>query len=268
MKLLSWIQDHMRADDWVLLTGSSSGIGLEYLKFFCESNCNVLCVSNEPEKMDDLKREFEHQYKVKIVNFNVDLSDPINTTKSLDKLSKYHIRILVNNAGFGMKGRFESHDIDRYIDIVNVNAIAPMIYSHHILPSMRADDCGVIIHVASINAYIPIPNNQVYTATKAFCMSYSLAVARENKDSQIIFQLVLPGTTKTPFHDKQGANPSNLVMTPDMVVERSTENIKKEIVIPNKADRPLPFMLKMLPVNLAMDIASYMAKKRLGLDEH
>ena len=264
MKLATWIKMNMSRDDWVLLTGASSAIGLEYLRFFCENGCNVLCVSNEMDEMDKNKANFS-SYGNKIENHEMDLSNPEETKAGMDKLASYNVKILVNNAGFGLKGRFESHEVDRYIDIVSVNAIAPVVATHKILPSMQKNDCGIIIHVASINAYIPIPTNQVYTATKAFCMSYSLAVSRENKKSRIKFQLVLPGTTKTPFHDKQGANPSNLVMTPDVVVQRSIENINKEIVIPNPADRALPTILNLIPKNLAMDIAEFMVRKRLGL---
>lgn len=265
MNYKEWVASNVSSDEWVVITGSTSGIGFEYLKRFSETGCNIICVSNEADKLELQKQEFEKNTKSRIKTFHVDLRSAEATKKLGAELDTFAVKALINNAGFGLKGRFENQNVDDFIDIVAVNVTAPLVLARALLPQMQKRNNGLVIHIASINAIVPIPNNQVYTATKAFIASYALATSRENKDSNILFQLVMPGTTRTPFHDRQGANPAKLVMLPEDVVRVSLENVEKEICIPNRADRVLSKLVPFLPKTVAMDMAAYMLKKRLGV---
>jgi short-subunit dehydrogenase len=265
MKMADWLARNVSHDDHVVITGTSSGIGLAYSRAFSKAGCNLICIGNEADSMATQKSALEGEFGNKIENIDLDLRDITETKRVAKDLGDRRIKVLVNNAGFGLKGRFESHEIDEYIDIVAVNVTAPIVLTRSVIPQMIQRGSGAIIHIASINAIVPIPNNQVYTATKAFCASYASAVARENKGNEIKFQLVLPGTTRTPFHDRQGANPKNLVMEPADVVAASFDSIDREVCIPNPVDRILAKIVPFLPRNAAMDIAAYMLKKRLGL---
>jgi short-subunit dehydrogenase len=265
MRMQDWLARNLSAEDEVVITGSSSGIGYEYAKSFSAAGCRLVCISNETEALAKQKHDFEKAYGNKIDTIDLDLRDVAATKDVAARLATRPVRVLINNAGFGLKGRFETHAIEEYVDIVAVNVTAPMVMTRALLPKMQQRGAGVIIHVASINALVPIPNNQVYTATKAFSASYASAVARENKNTSLRFQLVLPGTTRTPFHDRQGANPKNLVMMPEDVVKASLDDIERELVIPNRADRVLAKVIPFLPRNFAMDVASYLLKKRLGI---
>lgn len=265
MRMQDWLAKNLTKEDEVVVTGSSSGIGYEYARSLSAAGCNLICLSNEGAALAAQKKLFEAEYGNKITTIEVDLRDIEATKRVADELAKRPVKVLINNAGFGLKGRFEAHAIEEYVDIVAVNVTAPMVLARAILPKMQQSGVGVMIHVASINALVPIPNNQVYTATKAFSASYASAVARENKDTNIRFQLVLPGTTRTPFHDRQGANPKNLVMLPADVVRASLEDITREVCIPNRADKVLAKIIPFLPRNFAMDVAGYLLKKRLGI---
>jgi len=265
MKMQNWIQENLKKDEYVLITGTTSGIGYEYAKAFASYGCNLICVSNEKQALESQKTGFEKKYGIRVVNFEVDLSDVRATQRVAEEASKLPVRVLVNNAGFGLKGRFEKNPVSAYIDIVSVNVTAPVVFTHAILPKMQAEGRGAIIHVASINALVPIPNNQVYTATKAFIYSYASAVSRENKTSKLRFQLVLPGTTKTPFHDRQGAVPTRMTMMPEDVVKASLSNITQSVCIPNRADGVIAKIIPFLPRKFAMDLAAYLLKKRLGV---
>ncbi len=265
MHVNEWVQKNVSSDDYVVITGSTSGIGYCYLTSFAATGCNIICVSNEKEKLEEQKKDFEAKTSSKIINFHADLRDGKETKRLANELARFSVKVLVNNAGFGLKGRFENQNVDDFLDIIAVNVSAPVILTRAILPQMQQRNSGLVIHLASINALIPIPNNQIYTATKAFIYSYALAVARENKKSNIQFQLVLPGTTRTPFHDRQGANPQKLVMMPEDVVKASLDNVMAGVCIPNKADRALSKVIPFVPKNTAMDLAAYMLKKRLGV---
>lgn len=259
-----WLKLNFKADDYICVTGSTSGIGYEYAKRFAELGCNLICVSNESNKLDEIAAALSTKFNIKIKNLSVDLAKPQETLRVVKELEALPIVGLVNNAGFGLKGSFEKHSSEEYVDNISVNAIAPVIFLRTILPKMQIANRGLIIHTASINALVPIPRSSVYSATKSFCLSYASAVARENKNSGIFFQIVLPGTTKTPFHERQGATPQALFMQPEDVVARSLQNIGKSICLPNRIDRVVTKIIPFLPKKLCMDIASYMLKKRLG----
>jgi short-subunit dehydrogenase len=265
MRMQDWLAENLRPGDQVVVTGASSGIGYEYARALSAAGCDVIGLSNEPDALAALKAEFASAYGTKLSTLVVDLRDVAATKRAAAEIAARPVKVLINNAGFGLKGRFETHAIEEYVDIVAVNVTAPMILTRAILPHMQACGAGVIVHVASINALVPIPNNQVYTATKAFSASYASAVARENKNSGIRFQLVLPGTTRTPFHDRQGANPKTMVMEPADVVRASFADIARDVCIPNPADRVLAKIVPFLPRNFAMDLAAYLLKKRLGI---
>lgn len=265
MNIQRWFKSCLDKQDMVLVTGSTSGIGLEYAKAFAALGRNLVCISNESDALKKQKAQFEQEFGIKVLSFDVDLRDVKATQRVAEEAAKLPIGLLVNNAGFGLKGVFEKNAVESYIDIISVNVTAPVIFTRAILPNMQKARRGGIIHVASINALVPIPGNQVYTATKAFIYSYASAVARENKGTPLCFQLVLPGTTKTPFHERQGAVPTHMTMMPEDVVKASLKNMRHGICIPNRADSVLAYIVPMLPLNWAMDMAAYLLKKRLGV---
>lgn len=265
MKMQDWVAKNLTDKDFILITGSTSGIGHAYLQELSKLDCNIICVSNEREKLEEQKAEIESKTKSKITNFDLDLADIESVKGTAKHLSSLPIKVFINNAGIGAQGRFETHQVETLINVININITSMVILARAILPQMQLRNSGVVVHMASVNALVPIPHSQVYSATKAFCYNYALAMARENKETDIIFQVVLPGTTRTPFHDRQGANPQMLVMTPDVVANRALSSIDSLIFIPNKIDRMTARILPLLPKKVAIDFAGLMLKKRLGV---
>ena len=258
---------NVKDDEWIVLTGSTSGIGQVFLERLCQEGCNVITVSNEKEKLSADKERLEEEYGIRISSYFTDLSNSDSVAKLATELGEQNIIGLINNAGFGMKGDFLSHPISRYTDLVAVNAMAPVILQHAILPQLREKNRGLVLNVSSINAYLPIPNNQVYTATKAFMMSFSLAVEAESDDTDVTFQLLLPGTTRTPFHDKQGViPPETSTMSPEEVADYSLSNLNQSICIPNSRDRVLARLFGgLIPKKMAIRWVRREAQRRLGL---
>lgn len=265
MDIKEWLTTNHKSSDFAVVTGSTSGIGKIYSETLASLGCNLICISNEENALIEQKKLWEEKFKVNVVIHCLDLRDCDKTIALSESLPHEHISVLINNAGFGLKGTFESNSAQIYADIIKVNSIAPVILTRAILPSMQKRNSGLCIHISSINSLLPIPKNQVYTATKAFLTSFSLAMSRENKKTKIDFQVVLPGTTKTPFHDRQGANPKRMTMTPEDVVKYSFENVKRKISIPNPGDRVLARLIPFLPMDFKMDLAAYILAKRLGI---
>jgi multidrug efflux pump len=268
MNFLQWKRmANVGQDEWIVLTGSTSGIGNKFLERLCEAGCNVLTVSNEESKLFLDKEAMEAEFGVRIACRCIELSNFEAVMTLGEELKTMKVVGLINNAGFGMKGDFLSHSISRYVDIIAVNSTAPVILQHAILPQLREMNRGLVINVASINAYVPVPNNQVYTATKAFLMSFALAVEAENDGKAIVFQLLLPGTTMTPFHDKQGVSPpARSTMTVDEVVDYSLNNLDRSICIPNSRDRILSKIIGgPIPKKAIIAWVKREAERRLGM---
>ena len=237
------------------------------MKALAQEGCNFVPISNEKDILLKQAEEFSEKYNIKIEAHYCDLAQFDQVKELSEQLKSQNICGLINNAGFGLKGHLTTHPVELYRDIIAVNSTAPVVMQHAILPILQEKNRGLVINIASINAYVAIPGNQVYTATKSFAMSFSLAVEGENDKSGIVFQLVLPGTTITPFHDKQGVKPAAGTMYPDKVVKGSLRNLNKSIYIPNRYDRIIPFITSIFSKKQALRIARHQINRRLGLNK-
>lgn len=262
-----WLSGNFtRGTDRVLITGGSSGIGRAYLEQIASLGYDCIIVSEAREELESVAKQVRERFRVEVDPIHCDLSDAASLDRLLDgDLRGLHIPFLINNAGFGLKGFFLDIPPERYRAIIAVNAVAPTLITHRLLPPMIEAGRGVIVHVASINVASPIPKNAVYTATKSYIWSYALALSSELEDSGILLQTCLPGTTNTPFHVKQGATPQSMTMAPDQVASGSLANLHRRVFIPNPMDRVLYPIVSALPVALRMKIASHLMKKRLGV---
>lgn len=265
MNIEKWLKtDFDKKNDWVLVTGASSGIGLEYMKAFAKLGCNVLSVCNQRERNVELSRSTADECGVRIEPIYANLSSQDEVDLLIGKLGAFSVKILVSNAGFGIKGNFEKVESAKYKDIIGLHVAAPTFLTQSVLNNMRKTDKGLIIIVSSINVASPIPGNTVYTATKFYQYSFAMALAHENSRSKIKFQTLLPGTTDTPFHQRQGAVPKSLVMRADEVVRRSLANIDQKVCIPNNVDKLTFPVLSRLPIWSRMSTAKYLIRRRLS----
>lgn len=266
MNIESWVNSSFnKAEEFVLITGASSGIGLCYLEEFSKLGCNTIIVSNEKEKNENVSLKISDKYKTNVIPIYSDLSKDSALEELLDELDKYNISAFISNAGFGIKGDFLESPSSKYRDIIGVNVWTPTRLTYNLLDKMKKKNNGFIVTVASINIISPIPKNAVYTATKSYLYNFSLAIAKENEDTNIVFQTLLPGTTKTPFHDKQGVSPKSMTMLPEQVALYSLKNINKLVCIPNRMDRILAPLSSFIPVQIRMKLSAFFLKKRLGV---
>lgn len=134
-----------------------------------------------------------------------------------------NLDVLVNNAGFGLTGRFAEKDIQVPIDMVQVHVVAMMRLVRAVLPGMIRSGHGGVINVSSISALLPVGGNTVYGATKAYLNFFTESLALELKDTGVRVQALCPGFTVSEFHDRIGrpSLPRIFWMSPEQVVEES-----------------------------------------------
>ena len=195
-----------------LITGASSGIGMEFAKLFAKDGHNLVLVARNEDKLNTLKNELENKYDIQVYVCAKDLSqkdsayDIFNYT--LEK--ELFIDTLINNAGLGDFGKFSESDLQKQTDMVQVNTMSVMQLCHLFVNPMLEKNYGKILNVASIAAFIPGPLMSTYHATKAFVLSFSEALSFELKGTGVSVMALCPGPTKTGFEEKGNLENSGL----------------------------------------------------------
>ena len=192
--------------EYVLITGATSGIGYELMLLFAKNKYNLPLVSRNKEKLKNIKTKIEKKYKIHIEYLDIDLSESDSAEKVYYFITnnKLNISILINNSGFGLKGKFEENDLQKYEEMVNLNILTLTKLTYLVLQDMKKRKKGKILNLASVAAFLPGPYMSVYFATKAYVLSFSEALFFENSADNITITALCPGSTKTNFASVAG----------------------------------------------------------------
>lgn len=195
-----------------LITGASSGIGLEFAKLFAKNGHNLVLVARNEDKLNTLKNELKNKYDVQVYVYKKDLSQKDSAYDIFNYTSEKELFIdtIINNAGFGDFGKFSELDLQKQTDMVQVNIMSVMQLCHLFVNPMLEKNCGKILNVASIASFIPGPLMSTYHATKAFVLSFSEALSFELKGTGVSVMALCPGPTKTGFEEKANLENSGL----------------------------------------------------------
>ena len=191
---------------YTLITGASSGLGLELAKLYGKDGNNLLLISTNKANLEKAKKELENEVKVEIEVLALDLSNPDNFDKVKKFTDSHKIRVtnLVNCAGFGDRTDFVDMDIEKQMKMVELNCNAPMYLMHAYLKDMINAKEGHILNISSIAAFVPGPYMSTYHATKAFLTNLSEGVARELKGTGVKLTTINPGPFESGFVKKAG----------------------------------------------------------------
>jgi short-subunit dehydrogenase len=195
-----------------LVTGASSGIGLELARLLARDGHDVVLVARTEAKLRELADELQQKWGVVGHVVVADLARPDAAAAIVVQLqrSAIDVDILVNNAGYGLAGPFASTDLRRELEMIQVNIVALTQLTKLLLPSMVARKRGRILNVASTAAFQPGPLMAVYYATKAYVLSFSEAIGDELRDSGVTVTALCPGPTSTGFADAAAMTESRL----------------------------------------------------------
>lgn len=195
-----------------LITGATSGIGYELAKLFAQDGYNLVIVARHQDELDRTAAELQ-QHGVQVVTLAKDLFDRNAPFEVYDevKAQNLQINVLVNNAGQGQYGEFVDTDINRELDLIQLNIGAYVVLTKKFLQDMVARNEGKILNVASIASKTPGPWQSVYHATKAFVLSFTEAVRSEVQDTNVTLTALMPGATDTDFFHKADMERSKAV---------------------------------------------------------
>jgi hypothetical protein len=197
----------------VLVTGASSGIGLELARCFAADGCRLVLVSRKGNVLEELAAELRKAHKIQAQVFTADLAHPEAPTRLLAHLQSTGLKVdvLVNNAGFGAQGKFAELPLARQLEMIQVNITSLTHLTGLLLPGMIERRRGGILNVASTAAFQPGPGMAVYYATKAYVLSFSEALAEELAETGVTVTASCPGPTATNFGAAARMNTLGLV---------------------------------------------------------
>jgi short-subunit dehydrogenase len=197
---------------YALITGATSGIGYELALLFAQDQYNLVILSRDQQQLEAKAQELR-QHGVEVIPIARDLFNREEAMSVYDEVKSQGIEIdvLVNDAGQGVYGLFKDNELDRELDIIELNISAGVILTKHFLKDMVARNSGKILNLASIASKTPGPWQAVYHGTKAFVLSFSEALREELKETDITVTALLPGVTDTDFFNKADMNTSKAV---------------------------------------------------------
>lgn len=195
-----------------LITGASSGIGLELAKIHASKGENIILVARRKELLEKLQKEISEQYSVKVIVFAIDLTED-GAAKRLYEFTKSQgifVDYLFNNAGFGTHGKFNSFPVEKHMEMVQLNIKVLVELSYYYLKDMEENNSGKILNTSSTAGFLPSPYFANYFATKAYVNSFSQSLSYELRFTKITVTALCPGPVKTEFAKVAGLGDSKM----------------------------------------------------------
>lgn len=195
-----------------LITGASSGIGLEMVELFAADGHELVLVARSENTLHEIAADIVARYGVETHVLPADLADPEAPTDLSSEVERRGLFVthLVNNAGFGTSGPFVTTDLATQRDMIQVNVTALTSLTRYFLPRMVSQGHGRILNVASTAAFQPGPLMAVCYATKAYVLNFSTALAVELEGTGVTVTTLCPGPTRTRFAEEAGMTSSPL----------------------------------------------------------
>ena len=241
-----------------LITGASSGIGKDIARYLSNLGYDLVIVARRKDRLEELKKELH-------TNVEIVCSD-VSIRENCYNLFLEHkdIDLLINNAGFGLFGHFDTTDLDKELNMIDTNIVAVHILTKLYLQEMKKRNSGRILNVASIAGFMPGPLMATYYATKNYVVSLTRAIRKELKKEKLNVQIsvLCPGPVRTEFNEVAGVKFCIRGVTSEYVAKYAIDKMLKgkEIILPSFTIKCVKFFTKIGPDKLVEE-ASYHAQK-------
>lgn len=248
-----------------LITGATSGIGLECAKILAQKDYNLLLVGRDADKLERVKERLSpHTQPDSKINF---IKTDLATIGSAEEIATYcrkkkiHVEVLIQSAGLAEVGEFTESSPEKIEAMVNINILNLSLLSRHFARLMKKREKGYILHISSLAGFTPVPFWATYAGTQSYIINFSQAMTKELEKTGVKVSCLAVGPTDTQFWKKAGVEnlprvfPRSMRMTAKQV---ATLGIKalfkgKRLIIPGKLNKTVPFLARTLPNTYFLD---------------
>lgn len=245
-----------------LVTGASSGIGYDISKYLAKRGYDIIAVARNKRALENLKSEIKTN--VKIICTDLSLKD--NCIQLYEKLKEDEIDVLINNAGFGMYGNFDVLDLNKEIEMINVNIIACDILTKLFLRDMKKRNRGFILNVGSLAGFMPGPLMSSYYASKSYVVKLTQAIRKELKKSKsgVSVSVLCPGPVNTNFNNTAGVKFAVKPLSSEYVAKYAIDMMfkRKLVIVPGFTIKLARFFSKFTPDNILSEITYYIQTRK------
>ena len=247
-----------------LVTGASSGIGREIAIDLASLNIDLIIVARNKKELEKLKEKVNVDVKI----ITLDLIKKDNVYKLYDLVKNDNIDILVNNAGFGLFGLFYETNLDRELEMIDLNVTTYHILTKLFLQDYNKKDSGYILNVCSSAGFMAGPRLSTYYATKNYITKLTMAINEELRQmkSNVSISALCPGPVNTNFNKVANGEFSIKEISPKIVAKVAVDKMfkRKMLIIPTFKMQCAVFFTRFIPYRLQLIIAYHIQGKKLG----
>lgn len=247
-----------------LVTGASSGIGKEIAYYLASLGIDLIIVARNKENLEKIKKDVNVNVKI----ITMDLITRDNIFKLYDMVKKDDIDILINNAGFGLFGTFDETDLDREMEMIDLNVTTYHILTKLFLIDFLKKDSGYILNVCSSAGFMAGPRLSTYYATKNYITKLTLAINEElrQKKSNVSISALCPGPVNTNFNKVAHGEFAINEISPKYVAKLGIDKMfkKKMLIVPTFKMKLTLFLTRFAPLRLQLIIAYHIQGRKLG----
>ena len=261
-----------------LITGASAGIGTAFAHALAARGHDVVLTARRTERLEALATELKATHGIAATVLTNDLAGEHAVAQLCEALEQRGLQVdwLINNAGYGVPGRFDSNEWPVHADFLRVLITAPTELAWRLIRGMRARRYGRIINVASLAGHAPgTAGHTLYAASKAYMIKFSQSLALENHAVGVNTCALCPGFTRSEFHDVTGTRalmnklPDFMWQTAEAVVQEGIEAVEhgQAVRVTGRVNRTIKSVFKLMPDRLALRMSAKQSKRYRQTDE-
>lgn len=246
-----------------LITGASSGIGREFARILSDMGYDLILVARRKKKLESLAKEL----KTNVTIIDMDISSTYNCMDLYNKVKKENIDILINNAGFGLFGKFDETKLDTELDMIDLNIKTVHTLTKLFLKDFKKKNSGYILNVASAASFLPGPLMSAYYATKSYVFNLTLGIYEELKqdNSNVYVGCLCPGPVNTEFNKVAKVSFAIKSLESNDVVKYAIKKMfkGKNIIIPSIKMKMGVNVSKILPMKLKTKVSYHIQSSKV-----
>lgn len=253
-----------RTSVFTLVTGASSGIGRAFAEECAAQGQNVLLVALPEPTLEEVTSKLKDKYpEQSFDHLGVNLMEQDGSKLIFDWCFNkgYQVNLLINNAGLGNSGSFESMPFSFYHGQMQLNMCSLVGLTHRFLPVLKNQNRGYVLNVASMAAFYDVPYKSIYAATKRFVLSFSRSLNKELEDSNVSVSVLCPGGVLTNDDVKKRTQELGLVarksaLLPEEVAAYALKQVLKgkQVIVPGRLTRIVKFFGKFIPYRVQLNM--------------